>query len=100
MTKIFIETPRLILRDWKEEDAEPFAALNSDPEVMEFFPSISSKDHTIEQIERVRNHIDQYGYGFFAVERKDTGQFIGFTGIAHPRFESWFTPCEEIGWRL
>lgn len=44
--------------------------------------------------------MEQYGYGFFAVERKDNGEFIGFTGLTHPGFEAEFTPCVEIGWRL
>jgi len=67
---------------------------------VEFFPSAYTADETLAQIERVTRHINEYGYGFFAVERKDNGDFIGFTGLSHPRFESWFTPCVEIGWRL
>lgn len=98
--KVFIETPRLILRDWKTTDEAPYIALNADKAVMEFFPSIKTAEETLEQIERVKQHIDQYGYGFFAVERKDNQQFIGFTGITHPGFEAAFTPCVEIGWRL
>jgi len=54
----------------------------------------------MEQIQRLKGHIEIYGYGFFAVERKDNGKFIGFTGLAHPGFEAEFTPCVEIGWRL
>ena len=98
--KIFIETSRLILRQWKASDNEPYIQLNRDSDVMEFFPSVSTKDETLAQIERFTTHIDQYGYGFFAVERKDNGQFIGFTGLSHPRFEASFAPCVEIGWRL
>ncbi|HEY2583488.1 MAG TPA: GNAT family N-acetyltransferase [Mucilaginibacter sp.] len=96
----FIETPRLILRQWKEDDHEPFTALNRDADVMEFFPSLSTEAETLAQIERATNHIIEYGYGFFAVERQDNNQFIGFTGLSHPRFETHFTPCVEIGWRL
>jgi ribosomal-protein-alanine N-acetyltransferase len=98
--QIFIETPRLILRQWQEADIEPYAQLNNDEQVMEFFPSVSTMEETLAQINRVTNHIKQYGFGFFAVERKDNGQFIGFTGLSHPRFESYFTPCVEVGWRL
>ncbi|HEY4323638.1 MAG TPA: GNAT family N-acetyltransferase [Mucilaginibacter sp.] len=96
----FIETPRLILRQWKKEDHDPFIALNRDADVMEFFPNLSTATETLAQIERANNHIIEYGYGFFAVERKDNHQFIGFTGLSHPRFETHFTPCVEIGWRL
>jgi RimJ/RimL family protein N-acetyltransferase len=74
--------------------------LNGDKEVMEFFPSVKTAAETVEQIQRLQGHIEKYGYGFFAVERKDIGTFIGFTGLAHPGFEAEFTPCVEIGWRL
>lgn len=98
--KIFVETPRLILRNWLPTDDEPFITMNQDSGVMEFFPNLTTAAETLAQIERVNQHINEYGYGFFAVERKDNGQFIGFTGLSHPRFETHFTPCVEIGWRL
>jgi len=98
--EIFIETPRLILRQWQQADIEPYVLLNYDPEVAEFFPSTLTREETMAQIDRATNHIKQHGFGFFAVERKDNGEFIGFTGLSHPRFESHFTPCVEIGWRL
>jgi RimJ/RimL family protein N-acetyltransferase len=98
--EIFIETPRLILRDWLPDDAEPFIALNSDEEVMQFFPSVNTADETLDQIRRIKRHIQQHGFGFFAMERKDNGEFIGFTGLTQPGFAAHFTPCVEIGWRL
>jgi ribosomal-protein-alanine N-acetyltransferase len=98
--KIFIETPRLVLREWKESDAQPYIALNGDRIAMEFFPSIKTQAETLEQIERLKRFIGEHGYGFFAVERKDNNQFIGFTGLSHPGFEAEFTPCVEVGWRL
>ena len=100
MPQIFIETPRLILREWQESDYEPFIALNADGSVMEFFPEVLSPEKTQAQIERITAHFEKYGFGFFALERRDNGQFIGFTGLAHVNFESHFTPCVEIGWRL
>jgi [ribosomal protein S5]-alanine N-acetyltransferase len=99
-TEIFIETPRLILRQWKTSDHEPFIQLNQDKDVMEFFPSIKTREETLAQIERMSQNIIRQGYGFFAMERKDNHEFIGFTGLTHPGFESYFTPCVEIGWRL
>ena len=98
--RIFIDTPRLTLRGWKLADEAPYIALNGDKQVMEFFPSVATGVETIAQIKRFKDHIDRHGYGFFAVARKDNGQFIGFTGLSHPRFEADFTPCVEIGWRL
>lgn len=100
MIQPIITTPRLILRHWKDEDTEPFIKMNMDEEVMRFFPAMQSADETIALIARVQKHFEDYGYGPYAVERIDTGQFIGFTGFFHPRFESYFTPCIEIGWRL
>src|ERR1700743_2962136 len=98
--KIFIETPRLIIRQWQKSDELPYIQLNRDREVMEFFPSISTEAETVAQITRFTNRINEKGYGFFAVERKDNGEFIGFTGLSNPGFETDFTPCVEIGWRL
>lgn len=67
---------------------------------MEFFPGVSTPGQTIAQIEKIAAFVDQRGYGFFAVERKDNHQFIGFTGLGDPGFQADFTPCIEIGWRL
>jgi ribosomal-protein-alanine N-acetyltransferase len=100
MSPIRLETPRLILRQWKESDYEPYIELNADKAVMEYFPSVLSRDETMAQISRIMAHIDKYGYGLFAVERRDNRQFIGFTGLSHVNFESYFTPCIEVGWRL
>jgi RimJ/RimL family protein N-acetyltransferase len=100
MATVFIETPRLILRQWQESDHEPYIQLNADSAVMEFFPSVLTRDQTLAQIKRIADAIAGNGYGFFAVERKDTHEFIGFTGLSNPGFESHFTPCVEIGWRL
>ena len=98
--KVFIETQRLILRDWTTTDEAPYIALNSDASVMEFFPSVSTEIETIAQIARFTQRISNSGYGFFAIEIKDNRQFIGFTGLSNPTFEAAFTPCVEIGWRL
>ncbi|MBS1525109.1 MAG: GNAT family N-acetyltransferase [Bacteroidetes bacterium] len=100
MPQIYIETPRLILRSWQTGDHEPFIELNRDKAVMQFFPAAMSPEETLRQVLRIRAHFEQYGYGFFALERKNSGQFIGFTGFSHPSFQSYFTPCVEIGWRL
>ncbi|MDO3628125.1 GNAT family N-acetyltransferase [Mucilaginibacter sp. BT774] len=100
MPNAIIETPRLILRQWKESDQDPYIRLNSDLEVMEFFPSVKTPTETLAQIKKIAAYIGQHGYGFFAVERKDNHQFIGFTGVCEPGFDAYFTPCIEIGWRL
>ncbi|CZF82794.1 Acetyltransferase (GNAT) family protein [Grimontia celer] len=97
-----LETNRLILRDWKEEDFAPFARLNADPEVMRHFPSTLSQEESNEQAMRIQSLITERGWGFWAVELKTTGQFIGFVGL-HNQDEQSGIPCApfvEIGWRL
>lgn len=96
----FLETPRLILRRWKAEDVEPFATLNSDPEVMEFFPKTSDLAQTIAIIDNIETGFNENDYGLWAVEIKDTNEFIGMVGLCKPQFEAHFTPCVEVGWRL
>ena len=100
LDKVYVETHRLILRQWKSSDEAPYIVLNQDKEVMRYFPTTHTKEESLLQIKRLSKHIDDYGYGFFAVERKDNHEFMGFTGLSHPRFESYFTPFVEIGWRL
>ena len=79
---------------------EPLAALNADPAAMEYFPSTLTRDETAAMIARFSAHFEEYGYCFFPVDLLETGECIGFIGISNPRFESYFTPCVEIGWRL
>ena len=97
---IFIETDRLILRQWQATDCEPYIKMNLDKDVMEYFPSILSSEQSLLHINKMTEKIDQHGYGLFAVERKDTQSFIGFTGFSRPNFNAFFTPCVEIGWRM
>lgn len=95
-----LETERLILREWRDEDLEPFAALNADPEVMRHFPAPLSREESDAGAGRIRAHFAASGYGLWAVEVKGGAPFIGFCGLSVPRWEAWFTPCVEIGWRL
>ncbi|MDA0782477.1 MAG: GNAT family N-acetyltransferase [Proteobacteria bacterium] len=95
-----LKTERLILRNWKEEDLEPFAALNACEYVCEFLPKILSKEESNSLAKKIITHFEQHGFGLFAVERKDTGEFIGFAGLSIPGFDAHFTPATEIGWRL
>lgn len=94
------ESSRLGFRNWKEEDLIPFAQLNVDPDVMEFFPSLLTKEESDAAAARYQKEIDEKGYGLWAAELKSTKEFIGFIGFHEATFESEFTPCIEIGWRL
>lgn len=97
---IYIETPRLILRDWQEEDLEPFRELNSDEEVMRYFPKTYSAEETDVFYRAIIKEFEEYNYGLYAVEIKESNEFIGFIGFHRATFEADFTPCIEIGWRL
>ncbi len=95
-----LETIRLLLRRWRETDIEPFAQINADEKVMEFFSSKLSFEETVRMVERIDSSFDMESLGLWALELKQTGEFIGFTGLSHPRFYTHFTPCTEVGWRL
>jgi RimJ/RimL family protein N-acetyltransferase len=93
-------TERLLLRRWRSEDREPFARLNADPRVMEFFPALMSREESDGQIERFERNFREHGFGMWAVERRDTPGCIGCLGLLVVDFPTPFTPCVEIGWKL
>ena len=97
---IELETERLFLRQWKSTDRAPFAALNSDPRVMEFFPALLTRIESDAMADHCEALIAERGWGFWATEIKENGQFIGFVGLHIPAPELPFSPCVEIGWRL
>lgn len=94
-----MRTDRLLLRAWKASDLEPFAAMNADPRVMEFFPTVLTAEETRAMIGRIEAHFERHGFGPWAVEAPD-GSFIGFVGLMVPTWAAHFTPCVEIGWRI
>jgi RimJ/RimL family protein N-acetyltransferase len=94
-----LKTERLRLRPWIEADRALFAEMNSDPRVMEHFPSLLSRSESDALMDRIVDGWRQ-GYGLWAVERREDAGFIGFLGFSQPRWEAHFTPCIEIGWRL
>jgi len=95
-----IETPRLVLRQWREPDRAPYAALNADPAVMEFFPAPLDRAASDAMVDAWREQIDTRGWSNWAVEVRATAQFIGFVGLTVPRRALPFSPCVEVGWRL
>lgn len=95
-----IWTERLLLRKWHESDRAPFAAMNADPAVMEFFPSLQSRATSDASIDHWIEQLALRGWSNWAVELRDSGVFIGFVGLSVPRRVLPFSPCVEIGWRL
>lgn len=93
-------TPRLVLRNWRDDDLPEFAAMNADPRVMAYFPRTYDRAESDGLVARIHEHMARRGFGLWAVEAPGTAPFIGFTGLWTPDFEAPFTPCVEIGWRL
>lgn len=92
-----METERLRLRNC---DREPFAQLNADPCVMEFFPKRLAREESDAMVDRIEEHFRSKGFGLYAAELRSDGRFIGYVGLHTPTFKAHFTPCVEIGWRL
>jgi len=90
-----LRTPRLLLRQWRDEDAAPFLAMSADPEVMRLLPSADEA-----WIARARAHWQKHGFGQWVVELPGEAGFIGVIGLAHVRDEMPFAPAVEAAWRL
>ncbi len=96
-----LTTDRLILRRWREEDREPFAALNADPEVMAFFGSTLTREQSDRMVDNIERRFEENGFSWWAVEVRGGAPFIGFVGINVPHDPTLpFMPAVEVGWRL
>jgi RimJ/RimL family protein N-acetyltransferase len=95
-----LRTERLLLRRWRADDRAPFAAMNADPVVMEFLPTVLTRAESDEFVDRIEAAFDERGWGLWAVEVKAEGEFAGFVGLWPADFDADFTPAVEIGWRL
>ena len=101
MTKnSIIKTERLVLRQWREEDLEPFVKMNADSKVREFFPGLMSREECERSIKLMSGHINRFGWGFWAVSLMASDEFIGFIGLEDVYCQAHFIPAVEIGWRL
>ncbi len=94
------KSERLGFRNWRNEDLEEFAKLNSDDEVMEHFPKTLSKKEVEIFIDRLKNHFIENGFTYYATEIVETKELIGMIGLALQEYKSKFTPAIDIGWRL
>lgn len=97
---IEVQTPRLLLRQWRDSDREPYAALNADPLVMRFFAGTQSREASNRDIDIWSAELDKRGWSNWAAEITETGEFIGFIGLSVPWRKLPFTPCVEVGYRL
>lgn len=94
-----LRTDRLVLRAWREADLAPWAALNADPEVREYFPEVLTSEQSAASAAGFQADLDERGWGWWAVEVRATGEFIGFTGLDPVDEDVPFTGV-EAGWRL
>jgi ribosomal-protein-alanine N-acetyltransferase len=97
---MIIETERLLLRPFAQEDLDDLAALNADPEVMRHFLAPLDRDATMAAIERYETHRAAYGFAMSAAVERATGRLLGIIGLQHIRYPAPFTPAIEVGWRL
>ena len=95
-----LRTARLQLRRWLPADRALFATLNADPQVMEYFPAVLSRDESDRMVARIEAHFERHGFGFWAVEIPGVSPCAGFIGLAVPALDAPFMPAVEIGWRL
>jgi RimJ/RimL family protein N-acetyltransferase len=95
-----LRTERLLLREWRDADLAPFAAMNADPAVMALLPGTLTREQSDALAERIRVQFAQRGFGLWALEVPGVAPFAGFVGLSVPAFEAHFTPAVEIGWRL
>ena len=95
-----IRTPRLRVRPWRDDDFESYAAMNADPRVMEFFPSVLSREESQARFALGHARMAEHGYGLWPVEVIGGAPFIGIVGLTNPDFSAPFLPAVEVGWRL
>lgn len=95
-----LEGARVRLRDWREADRAPYAALNADPAVREYFTGLMTRAECDAQIDRFAAHLAQYGFGFWALEIPGVADCAGFVGLKHLGDTDPIGPGVEIGWRL
>lgn len=98
--KYLFTSERLGFRNWQSNDLTAFANLNADLEVMEHFPRPLTTQETSDYIDRLQKHFNKYGYNYFATEILESGDLIGFIGLAYQDYVTEFSPAVDIGWRL
>jgi RimJ/RimL family protein N-acetyltransferase len=95
-----IETERLILRQWRDDDLDAFAQMSMDPRVMAFFPSVQDRQTCQDTVAWIAASFAEVGFAYWSVEIKGASSFVGLIGLSIPSFQATFTPCVEVGWRL
>jgi RimJ/RimL family protein N-acetyltransferase len=97
---VALRTPRLLLREWRDADAEPFAAMSADPQVMRHLVAFPDRPAIDAWVATARAHWREHGFGQWVVELPGEARFIGVVGLNHVRWTLPFTPAVEAAWRL
>ncbi|MFT4660642.1 MAG: RimJ/RimL family protein N-acetyltransferase [Patiriisocius sp.] len=100
MSGYLFTSERLGFRNWTLSDLDAYTEITTDHDVMKYFPSISNRELTEKFIIRMQEQHSKTGFCYFAVERLDEKKLIGFIGLCEQTYDSHFTPCVDIGWRL
>ena len=95
-----LTTTRLRLRLFRDEDLPAFSAMSSDPRVMQYMPKLLDRRESDAFVERIRQHHAHHGFGYWVIELPGIANFIGLAGLWVPSYQTHFTPCVEIAWRL
>jgi ribosomal-protein-alanine N-acetyltransferase len=96
---IALRTPRLLLREWRDDDRGPFAAISADPAITAWLPGQANHTASDAWIDGMRRLQDEHGLGYWAVELPGEASLIGAIGMSRAR-NLPFAPAVEIGWRL
>ena len=97
------ETERLVLRGWRDDDLDAYAALCADPDVMRWLGAhgeTMTRAETAQQLAGFRAHWDEHGFGLWCATEQPSDECLGFVGLAIPTFLPEILPAVEVGWRL
>ena len=100
MPEFRLETERLVLRPWHESDIDPFHAICADPVVMATLGPPMSREQVAATVERMQRLQRDLGHCFWAMERKDDRQLIGWCGIIRGDVDTPIANALEAGWRM
>lgn len=95
-----LETPRLLLRSWRDADVERWVEMSADPRVMEHFPCTYTRAQSEASAVRMRERLERDGHGWWPIEVKGGAAFAGVIVLQEVPYLSHFTPAMEVGWWL
>ncbi len=100
MSEVLFTSDRLLFRSWKNKDLRALVTLNSNPLVMEYFPTLLHEKDCEKFLHSMQKQLEQNEFCYFAVEVLQTKEFIGFIGLSEQTYPIDFNPSVDIGWRL